>query len=94
VTQKPWREKTLVLCFYEYVGRWREQTRRFQDSVMIEVEFPDQIEGTFDRVMRDRHANWTVGRFSGYRPLEWYLKVAVQQTPKGLVAHRSFGDVG
>lgn len=88
----PWREKTLVLCFYEYVGHRHGQTRRFQDSVMIQVEFVDQIEETFDRVMRDKHNHWSPLRTSGPRPLEWHLVVAIQKTDAGLVEHRSFGD--
>lgn len=47
-----YRTKTPVLCFYEYVvkGPWGPEV--IEDTVMVKIEFPDQLEAEFDRVMR------------------------------------------
>lgn len=69
---RPWREKRPVLCFYEYVGRVGNSTVTVSDTVMIKVEFDDQIEETFEKEMKQRFARWTPSRI-GPRPLEWTL---------------------
>jgi hypothetical protein len=47
-----YRKKTPVLCFFEYQikGPWGLET--VADTVMLELEFPDQLQDEFDRVMR------------------------------------------
>lgn len=68
-----WRTKRLVLCFYEYVGRDVNRTTRLTDSVMIKVEFTDQIIDEFERVMRQYKQKWAYGISPGPFPLEWKL---------------------
>lgn len=71
--QRPYREKTLVLCIYEYIGREQNVTKRLTDGVMIKVEFSDQIADEFEAVMRKRSQEWNFN-MPGLRPLEWTLK--------------------
>ena len=66
---KAYRGKTRVLCFFEYLGRDERGTRRLTDSLMVEVEFSDQIEASFELAMKRRVATWGVGP----RPMEWTL---------------------
>ena len=66
---RAYREKTPVLCIFEYVGRDERGTRRLTDSLMVEVEFSDQIEDEFERAVRRRMQTWGVGP----RPMEWTL---------------------
>lgn len=66
---RAYREKTRVLCIFEYLGRDERGTRRLRDSLMLEVEFADQIETGFEAEMKRRVPTWPVGP----RPLEWTL---------------------
>ncbi len=70
---KPWREKTPVLCIYEVVGRDYSRTVRLMESVMIEVEFSDQILAAFEAAMKRRQECWTIRNSTGPRPVEWTL---------------------
>jgi hypothetical protein len=76
-----YREKTPVLCIYEYTGRQYGSTKRHIDSIMITVEFSDQILDEFERVMRKRVLLWHPDRNVGPCPVEWSL--VSYQTPKG-----------
>lgn len=62
-----------VLCFFDCIGRDGGRTVRFTDSVMIEVEFSDEIIWEFERVMRRRAAAWTSAHAATPKPLEWTL---------------------
>lgn len=68
-----YRQKFPVLCFYEYaVKDPREGGIDYvDDTVMIHVEFPDQVESEFHRVMQARVRD---GRSFSRRPLSWKLK--------------------
>jgi hypothetical protein len=68
-----WRDKTLVLCFYEYVGREYGRTVRRLDSVMVEVEFSDQVLPAFEVAMKRRQALWRPNATVGPQPMEWTL---------------------
>ncbi len=68
-----YRQKTPVLCFYEYVGRRNGNTVRLTDSVMVEVEFSDQIPAAFEGAMKRRYRNWDAANAVGPQPLGWTL---------------------
>lgn len=70
IRRPAYRQKTPVLCVYERTVKEVGSTRRVLDSVMVEVEFSDQIKTAFERRM------WEIissGRHVGPRPLEWRL---------------------
>lgn len=47
-----YRQKQKVLCLYEAKIRTGNSTRSVQDSVMVEVEFSDQIADAFKKSTR------------------------------------------
>lgn len=76
---KPYREKTPVLCIYEWVGVDSGISRKRTSSLMVEVEFPDQVEDEFHRQIRLRYFNHS--RQRGPRMIDWTLISVL--TPKG-----------
>jgi hypothetical protein len=73
ITCQPWRSKQKVLCLFEAVLRCGNSTRTVRDSVMISVEFSDQIEPAFDEAVREMIARPN-GPWPGAKPLTWALK--------------------
>lgn len=73
-----WRDKTKVLCIFRYTARVNGSTVEFDDSLMIEVEFADQILETFEKTIALRRRNgWAVGPM----PQSWELTGWVSQYP-------------
>jgi hypothetical protein len=67
-------DKVLVLCIAEVTRRYGYSTSRYQDSVMIEAEFEDQVKPTFD---------YHFGKIHRRDPaiLEWKLVSYLPQQP-------------
>lgn len=79
---KPYREKTPVLCIFEMLVVEHGITLKRKSSLMVQVEFPDQVEDEFHRQVRERYFKHAEGRSGGrMRLLDWQLLKVL--TPNG-----------
>lgn len=70
--QKPWRDKTPVLCWFEYEAAHAGSIEKFKETIVIKVEFSDQIPAALDAAIKERRKNWREF-YSGPVPMAWTL---------------------
>ncbi len=70
MSTKTYREKSLVLCLFDYWSKFSGGTQTVSDSIMVEVEFLDQVPAAFQTaVARQKRIGWPVGPM----PCHWEL---------------------
>lgn len=73
-----WHARTKVLCLFRYWGFEKGESIAFDDAIMIEVDFKDQVAAAFDEAIgRARRRGWAVGP----APTRWMLTGYLPEKP-------------